>query len=270
LYVCWEITTRCNLSCDFCYAFKELPDESFEKMLRIADSLVSNKVRVVNITGGEPFLHPELMNVVDYCHKQHLKIVISTNGMFLNKDTLSALASKVQFIGVSLDTLVDRDAKLLRGKTYALKKVLASIVLTSSSRIGLKVNTIVTKYNRNALHKVAEFIESLDCQNMTWKLYELTINNNVSEKGQYLMIPHNQFTNLVKELRSKHRCLRIVDSESDTMNSAYIIVTPNGSVHVPNKNGFRSLGNLLELPLVDILDQANFDFKLNEKVMAYI
>jgi len=238
-------------------------------MLSIADALASSRVKIVNITGGEPFLHPKLTNVIDHCHK-HFKIVISTHGMFLNKELMSELTSKVDLIGVSLDTLVKDDAKLMRGKNYYLNKVLANIGLILSSNVGLKFNTIVTKHNKDSLKEIANFIRSLEYPNVTWKLYETTINNNVSKAGRLLKVPHNQFMSLIQELKAKHADLRIIYSDSDTMNSAYIIITPNGDVHVPQKNNFMSLGNLLEQSLFEILDRVDFDFDLNSKVMTYI
>jgi len=182
-------------------------------MLSIADALASSRVKIVNITGGEPFLHPKLTNVIDHCHK-HFKIVISTHGMFLNKELMSELTSKVDLIGVSLDTLVKDDAKLMRGKNYYLNKVLANIGLILSSNVGLKFNTIVTKHNKDSLKEIANFIRSLEYPNVTWKLYETTINNNVSKAGRLLKVPHNQFMSLIQELKAKHADLRIIYSDS--------------------------------------------------------
>lgn len=269
MYVCWEITTRCNLSCEFCYNFKNLPDERFDRMLSIADALALNNVDVVNLTGGEPFLHPRLADIIDYCYK-HFTLMISTNGMFLSKKILSRIVPKTELVGVSLDAVTEREARIMRGRAYDLSIVLANISLFLAYKMKLKINTIITKYNKKCLYDIANFIESLGDPNIIWKLYELTINNNVTVAGRRFGIPREEFVILVDELRSRYPSLRIISSDSDTMNSFYIIVTPNGDVHVPVKNNFKSLGNLLERPLADILREVDFDFDGNRNLMNYI
>lgn len=79
---------RCNARCVMCYAWQKqklYPELSVEDIRRIfSDKLLSTSVEIVNLTGGEPTLRPELVDTIDTLAATcvHLKrIDISTNGI---------------------------------------------------------------------------------------------------------------------------------------------------------------------------------------------
>jgi MoaA/NifB/PqqE/SkfB family radical SAM enzyme len=235
-------------------------------MLSIVEALSASGTETVNITGGEPLLFPRLSELVEYCSRR-FGVIISTNGMLLDRESLSDLAPTVRLFGISLDTVISTEAKLMRGQDYDLQRIMSVLEILASLHVQFKINTVVTKYNINNLDATADFIRSLD-QNATWKLYELTVNKNVSDEGRQIMVTKEQFNSCIMKLRVKYPSLHLTGSDSHTMNSGYVIITPNGDAHIPERHNFRSLGNILRQPLRDILFREHFNFDLNRKILS--
>ncbi|WP_232696656.1 radical SAM protein [Brevibacillus daliensis] len=87
-----EITDHCNLECPICYA-ESSPErsnyrsmETIEKML---DAIVQNEQEpdIVQISGGEPTLHPQLFEILDMAKSKPIKhIMVNTNGIRIAQD----------------------------------------------------------------------------------------------------------------------------------------------------------------------------------------
>jgi len=87
-----EVTDHCNLKCPICYASSGPERETFrslneiEKML---DAVVANELEpdVVQISGGEPTLHPDFFTILDMAKARPIRhLMVNTNGIRLGKD----------------------------------------------------------------------------------------------------------------------------------------------------------------------------------------
>lgn len=87
-----EIADHCNLSCPICYASSgpTRPQmRSFAQVEAMLDAVVRNegKPDVVQISGGEPTLHPELLRILDAAKARPIKhLMLNTNGLRLAQD----------------------------------------------------------------------------------------------------------------------------------------------------------------------------------------
>ncbi len=121
-----EITQRCNLTCPTCYADSS-PDRhetmSVERFRALVDELISlgkGQADLIQLSGGEPTIHPQLLDMVGYALEQGIKqVYINTNGIRLAQrsfaEALAAFDGRVavylQFDGLKRSTL-----RLLRGR----------------------------------------------------------------------------------------------------------------------------------------------------------
>jgi len=87
-----EITDRCNLTCPTCYA-ESSPTHGRHRTLEEVEAMVDLVVRnegepdVVQISGGEPTLHPQFWEILDMCKRKPIKhLMVNTNGVRLAKD----------------------------------------------------------------------------------------------------------------------------------------------------------------------------------------
>jgi len=95
-----ELTDRCNLSCPICYADSGVEEvsnisdsprkhRSLEHIEMMLDAVVANEgePQIVQLSGGEPTIHPEFFEVMDLVKSKPIKhLMINTNGIRIAKD----------------------------------------------------------------------------------------------------------------------------------------------------------------------------------------
>lgn len=110
-----EIIHRCNLACPGCIfhspevgrmpekddRLKDMPLALFKK---ICKELAEMRTKEILITGeGEPFLHPDLIEMIRIAKKSNLHTTVLTNGVLLNTADIESLVNtKIDIIRVSL------------------------------------------------------------------------------------------------------------------------------------------------------------------------
>jgi uncharacterized radical SAM superfamily Fe-S cluster-containing enzyme len=87
-----EITDNCNLTCSMCYADSRpgLKHKSLDEVKAAIDALVAAEGQpdVLQLSGGEPTLHPQFDEILLYALSQPIHyVMINTNGIRLSKDT---------------------------------------------------------------------------------------------------------------------------------------------------------------------------------------
>ena len=124
------ITSACNLDCPICYTVNRNENAhmlSKESMQQILDHLVDghNEVDIINFTGGEPTLHPQLPEFLQMCRDAGIKrLTISTNGLkLLDESYVRKLAALDARIVLSLDTFDEKVDKILLGANTVKAKL---------------------------------------------------------------------------------------------------------------------------------------------------
>ncbi|NOS91595.1 MAG: radical SAM protein [Cyclobacteriaceae bacterium] len=87
-----EVTDRCNLTCPTCYA-ESSPHfgrhRTLEEIEAMLDAIVENEGQpdVVQISGGEPTVHPDFFKILDIAKKKPIRhLMLNTNGIRIAKD----------------------------------------------------------------------------------------------------------------------------------------------------------------------------------------
>jgi uncharacterized radical SAM superfamily Fe-S cluster-containing enzyme len=120
-----EITDACNLRCPVCYAQsgpERQTHRSLEEIERMLDAVVANELEpdVVQISGGEPTIHPEFFAILDAAKRRPIRhLMVNTNGVRIARDAAFAerLASYMPGFEIYLqfDSLEARPLEILRG-----------------------------------------------------------------------------------------------------------------------------------------------------------
>jgi uncharacterized radical SAM superfamily Fe-S cluster-containing enzyme len=129
-----EVTTGCNLKCPLCFA-ESGPGGThvdFETFTRMVDRVVDLEgiADIVQISGGEPTLHPELVRMVRYAYEQPIQaVMINTNGIRLAKDRelldgLAAMRDRLE-IYLQFDGFDPHTHRALRGEELLEVKLAA-------------------------------------------------------------------------------------------------------------------------------------------------
>lgn len=178
----FSITNDCNLNCPICFTYNR-PDRKYYKspsdMKRIIDHILDRKenIELINITGGEPTLHPDLPEIIKVCQNERIaRITMNTNGIRIANDP--DLAQTIKDMGVqlvfSLDTLDPQKSLIIHGrdvtelKRRALEIIEDLAIPTTILPVCIKgineedVAGIVHDYMKR------DFVRSFTIQNMTY------------------------------------------------------------------------------------------------------
>ncbi len=94
VWCAWQVTYRCNFHCGFCNYWKdplgELPEQSLGQIEAGAGKLAKLGSLLVSLAGGEPFLRPDMVDIVRTVGRFHFPFV-TTNGWFITPDLATDL-----------------------------------------------------------------------------------------------------------------------------------------------------------------------------------
>jgi radical SAM protein with 4Fe4S-binding SPASM domain len=101
-----QITERCDLKCAHCFvsATHAGDDMSVSDMQVAFGRLEAARVSHVTLTGGEPFVHPNLIEIVELLAERHFSITICTNAVSVTQEQIQSLRRHdCVSVNVSLD-----------------------------------------------------------------------------------------------------------------------------------------------------------------------
>jgi MoaA/NifB/PqqE/SkfB family radical SAM enzyme len=113
-YISFTITNSCNLRCRMCgqwseegYIYNRVKDPGSQMKLadwkRLVDEAAAHKIAFILIRGGEPFLYPGMIELMEYIHSKGIFISIDTNGTMLEKYAADLVRIGTMHITFSVD-----------------------------------------------------------------------------------------------------------------------------------------------------------------------
>jgi pseudo-rSAM protein/SPASM domain protein len=150
--VVWNLTRRCNLYCDHCYAGADLdaaPGElTTAEGKQLLDELADYGAPVVLFSGGEPLVRDDLEELVAHASEAGIRPVLSTNGTLITEERAAALRDAgLKYAGISVDGLPERNDDF-RGKEGAFDAAVRGI--ENCLDVGLKTGLRYTITEKNA------------------------------------------------------------------------------------------------------------------------
>lgn len=100
--VCFRVTRYCNIRCGFCLAPPDGAHPSAEVLQERLDWLFARGVKTIHFCGGEPTIHPALVELIDSTASRGRGVKLTTNGVVLSDELLSALRRADAEVKVSL------------------------------------------------------------------------------------------------------------------------------------------------------------------------
>jgi uncharacterized radical SAM superfamily Fe-S cluster-containing enzyme len=146
-----EITDHCNLECPICYASSgpsRTGYRSLDQVERMLDAVVRNEGRpdVVQISGGEPTLHPQFFEILDMARQRPIQhLMVNTNGIRIAREDGFAerLAEYMPGFEIYLqfDSFEAAALKELRGADLTSIRMQA---IEKLNRLGVSTSLVVT------------------------------------------------------------------------------------------------------------------------------
>ena len=167
-----EITGRCDLKCPICYASCS-PDgqhRSLQQVERMLDAVIGNEgqANLVQISGGEPTLHPDLFAILDAAKRRPIRhLMLPTNGRRIaeDPDLVKRLASYMPGFEVYLqfDSLRPATLRQLRGDDLSGMRLKAIDMLNRFRLSTTLVVTLKKGVNDQEIGEILEFATQQPC-----------------------------------------------------------------------------------------------------------
>lgn len=168
-----EITDRCNLTCPTCFASSSPTTgshRSLEQVEAMLDAIVKNEKEpdVVQISGGEPTIHPQFFEIMDAAKKRPIKhLMLNTNGVRMAKDR--AFVERLANYGagfevyLQFDSLTAKTQQVLRGEDLREIRLDALRHLNEFNISTTLVCVVRRGLNENELGDIIEFAQKQPC-----------------------------------------------------------------------------------------------------------
>lgn len=164
LTISLELTSKCNLSCTHCRASE---NENIRKneyldyalFCDLADQLDCIKPTRVGITGGEPFLHPQISEIITRIKKSGHTIVLYTNGTLITEaegKLLKTLLSPSDIVHISIDGGEAAHEHQRGPGTFA--QVRRALSILKNNRIPFRITTVPTKNNIESVDELVALV----------------------------------------------------------------------------------------------------------------
>lgn len=168
-----EVTDRCNLTCPTCYAGSSPTygrHRTLDEIKKMMDAVVRNEKEpdVVQISGGEPTIHPQFFEILDYAKTLPIKhLMLNTNGIRIAKEKDFAEKLKTYApdfeIYLQFDSFENSVLQTLRGAdlTKIRQQALANL-----NEVNLSTTLVVTLQkglNDGEMGKIIDFALKQKC-----------------------------------------------------------------------------------------------------------
>jgi GTP 3',8-cyclase len=152
-YLRISVTDRCNLRCVYCMPkdglqWQARADQlSVEEIARVAECAANGGVKRIRLTGGEPLVHPQIVDLVRRLTSISgiEEVSLTTNGMLLERLAQPLADAGLNRVNISLDTLeADKFRRITRGGEIG--RVWKGIAAAELARLApLKLNTVIAR-----------------------------------------------------------------------------------------------------------------------------
>jgi len=144
------ITSRCNLNCIHCFSKREKEtthELSIEELKSIFNQFEKLGVFEVRINGGEPFLHPEIVEILKDLGRRRFRKVILTNGTLLDEEKVNLLKVSGVIPTVSLDDSEAEEHDIFRGVKGSFNCTVEALKLLQKARVQYGINSCLHRMN---------------------------------------------------------------------------------------------------------------------------
>jgi MoaA/NifB/PqqE/SkfB family radical SAM enzyme len=148
---------RCNLRCDFCDLWHHTDLMPYEHAATILLRAPAAGIKTVVLTGGEPFVHPRIWDIIELAKNLGLGVNITTNGTLLRRDLGRLGRARIDSLSVSLDGWEETHERL-RGVPGCFRESVDAIeAIRAQTAIWVNVYFVVTNQNVSELRRVFDW-----------------------------------------------------------------------------------------------------------------
>lgn len=162
-----ELTYKCNNRCLYCYngEYKEKNVLSTEKVKDIIDESYRLGVMHLSLTGGEPLLRKDIVEIIKYAHNKKMLVSLQTNGTLITEEFAKELEGTKHFnVAITVhshDSEIHDQFTKIKGSH---EKAIEGIKILRKHDIPVKIRYVLTTENYDGIDKYDEFARDLDVE----------------------------------------------------------------------------------------------------------
>ena len=190
-YLRISVTDRCNLRCSYCMPAEGIPKKkhteiiSYEDIIKVVRSAVGTGINKIRITGGEPLVRKDIISLIEGIKSVPgvKELVLTTNGVLLEKRAEDLRKAGIDRINISLDTLdPEKYKKLVRiGEISHVLKGIEKII--EAGFTDTKINMVlIPGFNDDEIEDMKEFCNSRGLSLQRINHYSLHDINSINRK----------------------------------------------------------------------------------------
>lgn len=202
--VIWELTRACQLNCLHCRAeaqYRRHPGElTLEEGKALIDQIYEMDNPLLVFTGGDPLMRPDVYDIADYAIKKGVRVSMTPSA---TPNVTKEAIAKAKEVGLSrwafsLDGPTAEIHDHFRGTSGSFDLTMESIRYLHELEIPIQINTVISRYNVDALDEMARLVESLKC--VLWSVFFLVPTGRGKENDMISPLEHEQVLRWLYEL----------------------------------------------------------------------
>mgnify|MGYP001578858503 CR=1 FL=1 len=150
----------------------------------LIDKMVKEKINKLVLTGGEPTLHPNFIEISEYAMSKIPKVTICTNGVILDSN-LDDKIVKLNFFTytVSIDSHIENIHDKFRGRKGAFKKTIAFIKKLKLNNKNLSIHITLHPENINHIEETINFSKGYSKEIIVSSIYHNKLDEQDEPRG---------------------------------------------------------------------------------------
>ncbi len=261
-----SIVNHCNIDCIFCF-LKDRKNRKFFMDLDLFKEILpqAREIGVIEIelTGGEPFLHPEIEFFFESAYSYNMSVSVTSNGTFIPvKRVLKyMLDCKFDMLRISIHGANPHTHDKLVRRQGAFESSVNNVLKLKKYGVNVFVIFLVNKYNFQEIEEAYKF----------WKEFDIEVGFSLDIIGSEmkdLYLTEDNLKEVIKTINCLPKSYKYANNRSCSAMEFSLHVTTNGFL-TPCITIPVSLGSLRDNSLKEILSSQSF-IKLREDFRRYI
>lgn len=256
------VSNICNLHCSYCIANNaksySAKNALFNKnkIIELSSSLRETHVIGLMLSGGEPFLNPELAFLIEMITDERFLCELDTNGTIFTDELINTISKKYIIPRVSLDSVNPLVHNHVRS---GFDRTMDTLCRLKEKNIEYRINTVLHGYNKDSIFQLAEWIKDEGIKK--WHIFKLQRLFAPEE----IWISDEETAEIVSKLKNHYGNKIDILCKFSISNDGFasFMIDSEGNCFSTYKKDKILFGNLFEESITKIWQRLPNDYKFN-------